>query len=105
MKTTFEFLGILLMLASATASAATDAATNVATPSDRNLAFIYDMPIEELDPIAMESTRGGLGPLALALGIAGVDLAFDELLLGYLCPSLCAVEATLLYGGSVTRSS
>ena len=67
MKTTFEFLGILLMLASATASAA----TNVATPSDRNLAFIYDMPIEELDPIAMESTRGGLGPLALALGIAG----------------------------------
>ena len=34
---------------------------------------IYDLPVNELDPIAMESTRGGLGPLAIALGIAGVD--------------------------------
>ena len=85
-KTTCEFLGVLFMLASATASAATDAAINVTSPSDRNLAFSYDMPIEELDPIAMESTRGGLGPLALALGIAGVDLALMSFYWGIYVP-------------------
>ena len=73
MKTTFESLALLLLL---TITAGVNAAPmNTGSPSHDPSAFIYEMPIEELDPIAMESTRGGLAPLALALGIAGVDLA------------------------------
>ena len=47
---------------------------------------IYELPINELDPIAMESTRGGLGPLAIALGIAGVDLALMGFFWGVYVP-------------------
>ena len=47
---------------------------------------IFDLPINELDPIAMESTRGGLGPLAIALGIAGVDLALMGFFWGVYVP-------------------
>ena len=42
--------------------------------------------MNELDPIAMESTRGGLGPLAIALGIAGVDLALMGFFWGVYVP-------------------
>ena len=47
---------------------------------------IYDLPMNELDPFAMESTRGGLGPLAIALGIAGVDLALMGFFWGVYVP-------------------
>jgi len=47
---------------------------------------IFDLPINELDPIAMESTRGGLAPLAIALGIAGVDLALMGFFWGVYVP-------------------
>lgn len=85
MKTTFESLGLLLLLMSATAVKATP--TNITPHSNSSPAFIYDMPIEELDPIAMESTRGGLAPLALALGIAGVDLALMSFYWGIYVPN------------------
>ena len=53
---------------------------------------IYDLPINELDPIAMESTRGGLGPLAIALGIAGVDLALMGFFWGVYIPYYAPFE-------------
>ena len=84
MKTTFESLALLLLL---TITAAVNAAPmNTGSPSHDPSAFIYEMPIEELDPIAMEITRGGLGPLALALGIAGVDLALMSFYWGIYVP-------------------
>ncbi len=52
---------------------------------------IFDLPINDLDPLAMESTRGGIAPLAIALGVAGVDLAlmgfFWGVYLPYYAPS------------------
>lgn len=52
---------------------------------------IFDLPINDLDPIAQESIRGGLAPLAIALGVAGVDLAlmgfFWGVYLPYYAPS------------------
>ena len=85
MKTTFESLALLLLLTSAAAVNA--APTKTESLSRGPSAFIYDMPIEELDPIAMESTRGGLAPLALALGIAGVDLALMSFYWGIYVPN------------------
>ncbi|MBT6038856.1 MAG: hypothetical protein HOH17_06290 [Halieaceae bacterium] len=85
MKTTFESLALLLLL---TITAAVNAAPmNTGSLSHDPSAFIYEMPIEELDPIAMESTRGGLAPLALALGIAGVDLALMSFYWGIYVPN------------------
>lgn len=85
MKTTFESLALLLLL---TITAGVNAAPmNTGSPSHDPSAFIYEMPIEELDPIAMESTRGGLAPLALALGIAGVDLALMSFYWGIYVPN------------------
>ena len=85
MKTTFESLAFLLLL---TITAGVNAAPmNTGSPSHDPSAFIYEMPIEELDPIAMESTRGGLAPLALALGIAGVDLALMSFYWGIYVPN------------------
>ena len=85
MKTTFESLALLLLL---TITAGVNAAPmNTGSPSHDPSAFIYEMPTEELDPIAMESTRGGLAPLALALGIAGVDLALMSFYWGIYVPN------------------
>lgn len=73
MKTTFESLGLALLLVGATAAMAEP--MHADSHRDSRSTLVYDMPIQELDPIVMESTRGGLGPMALALGIASVDLA------------------------------
>ncbi|WP_435217008.1 hypothetical protein [Luminiphilus sp. nBUS_07] len=85
MKTTFKSLGLLSLLMSASVATATP--TKPFDPlKDTRLALAYDVPIEELDPIAMESARGGLAPLALALGIAGVDLALMSFYWGIYVP-------------------
>jgi hypothetical protein len=42
--------------------------------------------IERLDAITMESQRGGLAPLALALGIASFDLALMGVFWGIYLP-------------------
>jgi hypothetical protein len=85
MKTTFKSLGLMSLLMSA--SVATAAPAMPVDPlKDTRSALIYDAPIEQLDPIAMESARGGLAPLALALGIAGVDLALMSFYWGIYVP-------------------
>ena len=41
---------------------------------------------EPLDAVAMESTRGGIGPLAIALGVAGIDIALMGFFWGVYVP-------------------
>ena len=55
-----------------TATTLTANATSVSAPPASEP---YMPTIEHLDAITMESQRGGLAPLALALGIASFDLA------------------------------
>ena len=50
-------------------------ATALHAPGVSPSPYSHELPLEPLDRIAMESTRGGVAPLALALGVAGLDIA------------------------------
>lgn len=45
-----------------------------------------DVLIQKLDPVELETTRGGMVPLAIALGIASIDLALAGFYWGVYVP-------------------
>ncbi len=78
MKTQALIVAGLISAATLTANAANLSASPASEPH---------MPtIEQLDPIVMESERGGLAPLALALGIASFDLTLMGVYWGLYVP-------------------
>lgn len=84
MKKQIIALGLGVTLVSATAGAAVDgdtARSHFATATPANAL------VHQLDPIALETTRAGLGPLVLALGIASVDLALAGFFWGVYVPN------------------
>lgn len=99
MKNVLNMLALTAVLGSSVASA-----TNLSDPGLRHVGASYPLTsdidaIERLDPIAMEATRAGLVPLALALSIGGIDLALMGFFWGvyvpYYAPQEPAAEYTI----------
>ncbi len=65
---------------------ATTLTANGATMSTPPASEPHMPTVEHLDPITMESQRGGLAPLALALGIASFDLTLMGVYWGIYVP-------------------
>jgi len=84
MKKQMIALGLGATLVSATASAAVDGGGK-GSPMGMNAP--ENALVHQLDPIELETTRAGLGPLVLALGIASVDLALAGFFWGVYVPN------------------